>query len=137
MAEHAAPIANAPVSPNSSMSTTPGHQRAGDRADRVRRVELPECRAQVTASREVPGQRRQGRSHHHRGRRQGEDRQAHPHERERGRRSLEGRIDPPVDLVDQAERDRGDDDDAGEDDLEPAVQAKRSPDAIGEAAADH
>ena len=61
-------------------------QRPQDCADRVRGVQPPEGEAEVRVTGQVTGEDRQRGTHQHGGRRQGQERQHEPHEREQLRR---------------------------------------------------
>jgi hypothetical protein len=72
----------------------------------------------MLAPREVPRKRRQRGAHHHRRRSEGDKSEAEAQEREQGGLLLEPAVDSAVELVDQAECDRRQDDDYHEGDLE-------------------
>ena len=85
---------------------------------------------------ELAGQGRQRRPHEDRGRRERQDRQREAEERDRLERAFEGPVCAPVDLVEQAERDRRRKDDDHQDELDDAVHPQRRPDAIREPTAE-
>ncbi len=135
IAEHAAPTRSAPLRPKTSISTRPATHGPGHGPERVRHVQATECLAHLVRSREMAHERGERRSHHDRGGGEREDCQHEARQRQIGR-ALKGWVNAAVCLVDQAERERRNEHDEDQGDLEQPVEAQWRPDPIGDPATD-